>query len=106
MKMLFGKHQGTNVALLPDNYLWWAFGQDFLDNDLAGAVRDEAIRRWPERFSVPIVYPVAATRGATLAAIKIIYREMAVVFHPDHGGNTEAMAALNEFRVRLIQAIG
>jgi hypothetical protein len=106
MKLPFGKYKGTHINYLPDEYLWWIFGQDFLSHDLASAIRDEAVRRCPEKFPAPIVYPaIGNTKGAVLAAIKIIFRDLALFYHPDRGGDPEAMKALNEFRERLMLAI-
>jgi curved DNA-binding protein CbpA len=33
--------------------------------------------------------------------IRRVYRELALIYHPDRGGSNEAMQAINEFYERL-----
>ena len=104
MLMTFGKYKGIHVELIPNGYLWWLYGIDSLKPQLAQVVRNEVIRRWPEKFQVPARQIFG--RGTVRAAVTSIFRELATVYHPDHGGNTEAMKALNEFRDRLLLVVG
>jgi uncharacterized protein (DUF3820 family) len=106
MIISFGKFKGEQVQFLPDDYLWWLFGQDFLKPPLAEVVKSEVSMRWPGKFEIFLKQPrqrasKTKKKPPELAAIKSIFRELALKFHPDTGGNTAAMAALNEFYERL-----
>lgn len=107
MILSFGKFKGEQVQFLPDDYLWWLFGQDFLKPQLFDAVKSEVSTRWPGKFEIILKQPrqrQPRTRKKPIehqAKIKSIFRELAMQYHPDTGGNTAAMAALNEFYERL-----
>lgn len=104
MKIPFGKFKGEDVSYLPDEYLWWLFGQNFLKPPLNEVVRDETMQRWPEKFeSLPDKQ--SGTRPDMKQAVQSVFRELANTFHPDHGGNTEAMKALNLFREKILGVI-
>jgi hypothetical protein len=104
MKIPFGKYKGEHVNYLPDDYLWWLFGQDFLKPPLNEVVRNEAMQRWPDKFeSLPD--KLSGTRPDLKRAIQSVFWELANTFHPDHDGNTEAMKALNLFKEKIMQVI-
>jgi len=107
MIISFGKFKGERVQFLPDDYLWWLFGQDFLKPPLADAVKSEVSARWPGKFEIILKQAkprLPRTKKKNIehqAKIKTIFRELALKFHPDTGGNTAAMQALNEFYAQL-----
>ena len=104
MKIPFGKYKGEYVSYLPDEYLWWLFGQDFLKSPLDEVVRDEAMQRWPEKFETLSARQPEA-RPDLKRAIQSLFWELASKFHPDHGGDNEAMKALNLFREKIMGVI-
>jgi hypothetical protein len=103
MQIDFGKHNGMEIEDLPGTYIWWLLGQDFVYYKpiLLEHLQQEAITRWPERLPTRIIKEIV-TEPARQVSIKSdvqgIFRKLAMKYHPDHGGNTLAMAALNEFR--------
>jgi uncharacterized protein (DUF3820 family) len=99
MKMPFGKHAGMDVEQLPDSYLQWLFWQDFLKPELEDAVKIEIVCRWPEKINVQVVLdqPRRQPKKKIKAELQSAYRDMARRFHPDVGGSTRAMQAVNEF---------
>ena len=105
MILKFGKHKGYPIEEIPDGYLQWLFFLETLDRDIEQAVKAEVAARWPDKIQLLIKPPrLRASRKKNppeQAAIKTIFRELAKQFHPDRGGSTDAMAALNEFYARL-----
>ena len=57
----------------------------------------------PNKFEIKFELPSLDDRASTRnkAEIKSIFRELARKYHPDQGGNTAAMQALNEFTERM-----
>lgn len=89
MRMPFGKHRGTPVDELPENYLTWVWENVRLREPLRSAVEDALFLSCP-----PAPMP-------DQDVVKSIYRELAMKWHPDRGGTTSAMQAVNEFYERL-----
>ena len=95
--MPFGKYRGLSVHEIPKSYLLW-----LIDNikDLSPTLKREveAILRIGEtvHFSNDGLGPL----------LKDWYRALAKDYHPDRrGGNTAAMAAINDARDRLLEKI-
>lgn len=108
MRMPWGKHKGEHVQELEDIYLWWLYGQSIRDFSLAQEIEEEARSRWPEKFikKVVVVQSPPTNDSGIMADVKSIYRKLALKFHPDHGGDNMAMAALNEFKELLSESNG
>lgn len=92
--MPFGKHKGRDLSDVPDDYLDWLFFDIELREPLKSAVHREITKRDGLNYT-----PAAPDAGR----IKQIYRTLAVKWHPDKGGTTEAMQAVNEFYEALRQ---
>jgi hypothetical protein len=90
--MPFGKFKGRDLRHVPDDYLEWLHFEIDLREPLKSAVRRELAAR------EGLDYTPAATNGGR---VKQIYYELALKWHPDKGGSTEAMQAVNEFYERL-----
>ena len=90
MLMPFGKHRGCYVEDLPQSYLRWLLDNVDLREPLLTEVCNALVDYDPS--------PVPSTDK-----VRIIYRELAFKWHPDRGGSTEAMQALNEFHDRLYE---
>jgi hypothetical protein len=84
MKMPFGKFKGCPVHSLPEDYLSWLWENIELREPLRSAVADALEGQEPHFLPEP-------------STVKGIYRRLAMKWHPDHGGSTEAMQAINEF---------
>lgn len=89
--MPFGKYKNLDLREVPDFYLDWLFEIE-LREPLKSAVRREIAKREGTD------YTPAATNGGR---VKQIYYELALKYHPDRGGSTEAMQAVNEFYEKL-----
>lgn len=90
MLMPFGKYQGCYVEDLPQNYLRWLWENIDLREPLLSAVQDSL----QETMDI-VKHPDRDT-------LKRVYREMARKWHPDRGGSTTAMQAVNDFYERLV----
>ncbi len=96
--MPWGKYRGCDLCDVPAGYLAWALEE--CDN-VAGWLRAAMANELAERFRYadePTNLPAADVEGA--------YRTMALKYHPDRGGCTEAMQAINEFYAILRQVTG
>ena len=95
MKMPFGKFRGVLIADLPDDYLGWLRGLGTLREPVRRAVETE----WSLRFDAGTAGQRGPLSGdARQMAEEIIsagYRKLAALNHPDHGGETNAMQAVN-----------
>jgi len=101
--MPFGKHRGQSFSALDDSYLDWLRSLDDLREPLKSRVEDEAHRRRsyrepePER---PITGPVDGDLAS--AIIEAGRRAMASKHHPDRGGDTRTMQAINGTADKLL----
>ena len=112
MKVPFGKHKGRDLREVPDDYLAWMFDLTDLRPSLAAAVKAEFYRRFPQKapgagarqpndsgratygrstMVVPSELRPVAEELIT-AGLKVLARK----YHPDAGGNHEAMVRTNE----------
>ena len=87
--MPFGKYKGWEIGDIPVEYLEWLIDNVELKGGLAAEVRD----------MLEMARPVDGL------VVSSIYRRLAMKWHPDKGGNTEAMAAINEFYAEIKAAI-
>lgn len=116
MVMPFGKHAGVDVCDLPDAYLWWLFlqpkfyGADPLELEaLRVAVEaehahrfgwrrdddDERARRARASVYAPRPRVPAELRPVAERIVAAGYRALALEAHPDRGGDTSTMQAVN-----------
>jgi hypothetical protein len=102
--MPFGRYRGRELGELPTDYLLWLSGID-LEPWLRHGVEAERLRRGHHHHQ-----PRAETTPAPQLPIRPIltqwFAEMSRKFHPDSGGTTEAMAAINTGYERLRQLLG
>jgi hypothetical protein len=89
VRMPFGKYRGTSLSELPDEYLDWLHGLNDLREPLRAAVDQE----WRWRFGD--VASAAEARRVADQIITVGYRGLALECHPDRGGRTEDMQAVN-----------
>jgi hypothetical protein len=109
VRMPFGKHKGKPLSEVPEDYLWWCLRNfDWSDGDhLRKAICDrlgldeDGNREQPSRPD-----PAWHTEEEASRIIKEWRKKLALDFHPDRrGGNSEAMAAINEGYDRLVKAL-
>jgi hypothetical protein len=86
MLMPFGKHKGQRVETLPRDYLIW--------------LQKNVALREPLRSEIASLL-TPHTEPASPTIVQNIYHQLARKYHPDMGGNTEAMQAVNEFKELL-----
>ena len=114
IKMPFGKYKNKRLSKIPTDYLEWCRDKcDTLTDELRRAVEEELSAR--ESMAAEEADPAAgkaaepAVRaprmsplGQTLAGeVRMMFRNLALKYHPDRGGSPEAMRALNEFHETL-----
>ncbi len=99
MQMPFGKYRGRRIQDLPSSYLVWLLeGCD----DLRGYLEDHVRAELTARFGAG--HRAAATCRRCDQVRQLLdgwYRRWSLRLHPDRGGDTAAMAALNGLREEL-----
>src|SRR5262245_26156367 len=115
-KLPFGKYKGKRINKLPTDYLIWCRDKcDVLTEDLRTAIEEELASRTdapqeeaeeqPAEPEVPRVTRVSPL-GQTLAGdVRMLFRNLALKYHPDRGGSHDAMRALNDFHDQLQELI-
>jgi hypothetical protein len=106
IKMPFGKYRGKRLISVPSEYLTWLLANnEDLDADLRKAVEHELDRRGDapqKKETEPTEEPGGAAHtvsplGQRLAGdVRMLFRNLALKYHPDRGGSPDAMQALNE----------
>ncbi len=91
MQMPFGKFRGWSLDEIETQYLVWLSTHCELKGPLKIAV-SVAIAKRAETFPIPAE-----------GAVKKIYRQLSLKYHPDRGGNTVAQQAINEFYSSLME---
>jgi hypothetical protein len=113
-RMPFGKHAGWLLEDVPSSYLAWALRTcDNLDDWLREAIEEELECRAPPRRRNPRPGPPPGPPPppppppAVLAGvIDRWHRRLVMLHHPDRGGSTEVMQAINAAVDELRQMIG
>jgi hypothetical protein len=106
--MPFGKYVGEDIADLPDSYLTWLVEKGRLYGHLRAAVRREFRNRGfvphdsepgdqppPPSTSAVSGIQVRPAERPLFAIVNAGYRALAIHYHPDRGGDPEAMRRLN-----------
>ncbi len=102
MKMPFGKHRGTDLSAIPDEYLDWLRGRE-LREPLRSGVNEE----WAFRFGW--IDQARTDPAMAQQIVKAGYRALTQQHHPDHGGSTDTMQRLNAamtwLRARITEGV-
>lgn len=108
VRMTFGKHKGRLLCDVPTDYLVWALNTIYEWRPwwLQREVERELDRRAGEPPPRPPRRPEAPPPADRSGVVKRWHREMVMRFHPDRGGSTEAMAAINHASDRLRELAG
>src|SRR5690606_22478203 len=99
--MPFGKHRGQPINRVPDDYLEWLLTIE-LKPWLRSEVSTELRRRECRSRSVA---PAPTTSGGVNDVLDTWFRRLSRTWHPDAGGTKEAMQALNDGRVLMLQLL-
>jgi len=92
-KMPFGKYKGVYISEIPTNYLVYAIEEFDLPEELQTGIRDEVLGR---------LGPISSDTVDIFNRVKNVYRTLCKKYHPDAGGSTGEMQAINEFYNSLI----
>lgn len=105
MRMPWGKYRGEDIEDIPDSYLLWLHYQtDNLDESIQEETESEICRRWPSKVPVRFVeLPQFFDTPVDHQKLRRVYHKLALQFHPDRGGDTAAMQAINLF-MELMEA--
>ncbi len=109
LRLKFGKYKGQLLEDVPTGYLQWCDRElHDLDAWTRRAIEAELERRQGPPPAPPPPRP--ATGALTLAdldtRIRAWWRELCLQYHPDRGGDTKVMQALNNAHERLRKAVG
>lgn len=103
-RMPFGKYKGVELSELPSNYVLYALETFDLPNELTQALSLNLFDRLISLPSCGFYFEnMVLTEGIAEHKIKAVYRALSLKYHPDKGGSTDAMQAINEFRDLLNQ---
>lgn len=91
MEMPFGKYRGYELESLPFDYLTWLWENIQLREPLRTAI------------SGALGLCEVVSGDLNRETVKRVYRNLALKYHPDHGGNNAAMIAITEFYERLME---
>lgn len=109
MRMPFGKHRGKDLEDVPDSYLLWCLANLEALNPLLRRAIEEHLEvpppPPPRAPAPPAALEARRIADAIRTEIRDVYRATALKHHPDRGGNTAAMAAVNDFYARLDEAL-
>lgn len=113
--MPFGKHRGKQLAAVPADYLLWALNHATLNWGLALDIRNELQRRQDvargqehSRTGYALQrhqMPAGVTIAQVLELVQAGRRSLARKHHPDAGGNTATMQAVNVASDWLLEAL-
>lgn len=113
LKMPFGKYRNKRIISVPSEYLHWLLeNSEELDAELRRAVEHELDRRGepapssaktdeappkPKAEQPAVEVRHMSALGQRLAGdVRMLFRNLALKYHPDRGGSPDAMQALNE----------
>lgn len=99
MVFTFGKYAGMPLSEIPASYLGLAIETFTMPEPLLEQCRDELLSRLVQ--SCNGLTPVQS--ADYLLRVKTAYRTLALKYHPDRGGSTSAMQALNDYHKALLQ---
>jgi hypothetical protein len=89
----FGKYRGWDLTEIPDDYLGFLIARK--RQDLQMWEEEQRRRELMREAELPMIEKV----------IKVGYRTLAQQYHPDHGGDEEAMRQLNAAMAQLQEMV-
>lgn len=94
MKMPFGKHRGIEIEQIEASYLWWLLERGGLDYTLRNQILSVLRQRLGHHDMDSINEPYRPVDSHDV--ITKWRRRMSMEFHPDRGGNHQAMLIVNK----------
>ena len=91
----FGKFKGQRIIDLPPNYLTYSLVEFDLPTDLKQLMFDVLLQHVDPDNSLNSIEEIEPEK------VKQVYKKLSLKYHPDKGGSTEAMQAINDFRRML-----
>ena len=95
--MPFGKHKGTPIDQMPLQYIEWLLTKDNVDGWL--------LRELEESRDLQLNLRWSESENDSVQRIRKVYLVCAQKWHPDKGGSTDAMQAINEFNEKLMKEL-
>lgn len=95
MVLPIGKYAGYSLDEVPTQYLTWFY--EHVDTGKFDGLTDALRNELYMRFNIRSIELDADNNPN----VKRIYKELCKLYHPDAGGNTQAMQAINEFYQKL-----
>jgi hypothetical protein len=107
-RMPFGKYRGWLLSQIPVSYLCWVLANCHnIDLQLRTEIRRIVEQARRDAYDMQDESPAGSGLPARWDdVITRWYREMALRYHPDRGGSTEVMQALNHAHERLKELVG
>ena len=105
MRMPFGKYQGQSVYDIPIDYIYWLKNNASLFGELEDIVDERIEKAEQEQYEEAQRENSQLVTAFEMGLLKTIYRRIAMKWHPDQGGSTQAMPAVNEFYDELRVAV-
>jgi uncharacterized protein (DUF3820 family) len=93
--MPWGKFKGQRIIDLPPNYLTYSL----IEFDLPIELRQLMIKVLLQHIDP--YNQINSFENIESEKVKNVYKKLCLKYHPDKGGNTEAMQAINDFRRML-----
>jgi hypothetical protein len=118
--MPFGKYRNKRIGKVPTEYLvWLRDSYSGLTDEVRHAVEQELRVREAEEAPAPEAVPATTKGGEPVAVrtvsptgqalagnVRMMFRNLALKYHPDRGGSEMAMRALNELHDQVQELIG
>lgn len=106
-RMPFGKYRGEPLRAVPTSYLRWVLREcDGIYLELREAIEEELQERQSRGGRAGSSQRRAAPPADWSSVIARWYRQLALDYHPDRGGSTEAMQIVNDAHRRLRELAG
>jgi hypothetical protein len=103
--MPFGKYKGQPLEAIPTSYLDWLLRSCDLNYSFHLGVEDE-LRHRAEEIGIRSREPSGNLPANLPRIVQQWYRGLVMDYHPDRGGDTRAMQALNDAHDRLKRLVG
>jgi uncharacterized protein (DUF3820 family) len=110
MNMPFGRYVGEKIQDIPTTYILWLLENgtnmsEELTKELKNVMADRLGLKTKTKTEIKEKIIYRSTSPVTPEFVKIIRNDLAKEYHPDKGGNTTAMQAINRFYDEIINLL-